>query len=459
MSTDVSTATATAVPASLPAKYGRLWIRVPKEVAYLFIAFPISVTVFALVTSLFSAGAGTIVTFFIGVVLIIATLYIARGFGTLDLALLRWTGQPAIVKPDWQDARARTGFFGWLRAVLGNGHYWLYLLYAGLVHFVLSTISWSIMITWVATALGGLSYWFWSIFLPNYDRNFYPAQWLLEQLGFPVGGADGRTVDSIAYLVLGVIFAFTLPFVTRGLTSLHHLVARGMLSAFRSEALKREVATLSESRSAAVNAEGTALRRLERDIHDGPQQRLVRMQMDLAAADRQLAQDPDAARTLIAEALQQSKDALDELRALSRGFAPPILLDRGLVAALESLAVRSTVPTHVISNLPEGTDLPAELQRNAYFISVEAVTNAIKHAEASNVWVELTLRQVQEPDETWLDLVITDDGRGGAAVVPGHGVAGLQERARGLGGIVDLTSPAGGPTHVSVHLPVTYSVS
>ena len=457
MSTDVSTATA--VPASLPAKYGRLWFRVPKEVAYLFIAFPISVTVFSLITGLFSAGVGTLVTFFIGVVLIIATLYIARGFGTLDLALLRWTGQPAIIKPDWQDARARTGFFGWLRAVLGNGHYWLYLLYAGLVHFVLSTISWSIMITWVATALGGLSYWFWSIFLPNYDRNFYPAQWLLEQLGFPVGGADGRTVDSIAYLVLGVIFAFTLPFVTRGLTSLHHLVARGMLSAFRSEALKREVATLSESRSAAVNAEGTALRRLERDIHDGPQQRLVRMQMDLAAADRQLAQDPDAARTLIAEALQQSKDALDELRALSRGFAPPILLDRGLVAALESLAVRSTVPTHVISNLPEGTDLPAELQRNAYFISVEAVTNAIKHAEASNVWVELTLRQVQEPDETWLDLVITDDGRGGAAVVPGHGVAGLQERARGLGGIVELTSPAGGPTHVSVHLPVTYSVS
>ncbi len=132
--------------------------------------------------------------------------------------------------------------------------------------------------------------------------------------------------------MLGVIFAFTLPFITRGLTSLHNLVARGMLCAFRSEALKREVATLAESRSAAVSAEGTALRRLERDIHDGPQQRLVRMQMDLAAADRQLAQDPDAARTLIAEALQQSKDALDELRALSRGFAPPILLDRGLVA-------------------------------------------------------------------------------------------------------------------------------
>jgi signal transduction histidine kinase len=457
MSTDVTIATA--VPASLPAKYGRLWVRVPKELAYLFIAFPIAVVVFSVVIGLFSAGAGTIVTFFIGLVLIIVALYISRGSGTLDLALLRWVGVPPIAKPDWQDARARTGFFGWLRAVLGNGHYWLYLLYAGLVQFVVSTFTWSIMITWVATALGGLSYWFWSIFLPHPERNFYPVQWLLEQLGFPVSGADGRTLESITYFVLGVIFAFTLPFITRGLTSLHGLVARGMLSAFRSEALKREVATLSESRSAAVSAEGTALRRLERDIHDGPQQRLVRMQMDLAAADRQLAEDPDAARKLITEAQQQAKDALDELRALSRGFAPPILLDRGLVAALESLAVRSTVPARVTSTLPAGTDLPSELQRNAYFIAAEALTNASKHSGAQNVTIDVSLRRVPEPEETWLDLVVTDDGVGGAAVVAGHGLAGLQERSRGLGGIVELTSPAGGPTVVSVHLPVTYSTA
>jgi signal transduction histidine kinase len=454
MSTDVSTATA--VPSSLPAKYGRLWTRVPREVAYLFIAFPISVTVFSVVTALFSAGAGTIVTFFIGLVLIIGALYVARGFGTLDLALLRWAGQPAVVKPDWQDARARTGFFGWLRAVLGNGHYWLYLLYAGFVHFALSTISWSIMITWVATALGGLTYWFWSIFLPHPDRNFYPVQWLLEQLGVPVGGADGRAVESVSYFVLGVIFAFTLPFVTRGLTSLHGLVARGMLSAFRSEALTRQVATLAESRSAAVSAEGTALRRLERDIHDGPQQRLVRMQMDLAAADRQLDQDPAVARALIVEAQQQAKDALDELRALSRGFAPPILLDRGLVAALESLAVRSTMPAWIDSKLPEGTDLPAELERNAYFIAAEALTNAGKHSGAQNVWISVSLRRIPETDQTWLDLTVTDDGRGGAMAVDGHGIAGLQERARGFGGTLELTSPSGGPTIVAVHLPVTH---
>ena len=148
---------------------------------------------------------------------------------------------------------------------------------------------------------------------------------------------------------------------------------------------------LASSRSAAVAAEGTALRRLERDIHDGPQQRLVRLQMDLAAADRQLDKDPKAARALLEEALQQSKDALDELRALSRGFAPPILMDRGLVAALESLAVRAAVPTTVVDELPEGIELPAELERNAYFIAAEALTNAAKHAKAKTATVTISV--------------------------------------------------------------------
>ncbi|WP_309615358.1 sensor domain-containing protein, partial [Salinibacterium sp.] len=117
--------------------YGRLWRRLPAELAYLVIAFPIALTGFVLVISLFSTGIGTLITFFIGVVLIIGALYVARGFGTLDVMLLEWTGRPAIPRPEWQDARARTGFFGWLRALLGNGHYWLYLLHTMVVDFVI----------------------------------------------------------------------------------------------------------------------------------------------------------------------------------------------------------------------------------------------------------------------------------------------------------------------------------
>jgi signal transduction histidine kinase len=227
---------------------------------------------------------------------------------------------------------------------------------------------------------------------------------------------------------------------------MHYGIARGMLSAFLSEELQQQVTGLASSRSAAVAAEGTALRRLERDIHDGPQQRLVRMQMDLAAADRKLDKDPKAARALLNEALQQSKDALDELRALSRGFAPPILMDRGLVAALESLAVRAAMPTTVVSELPDGTELPAELERNAYFIAAEALTNAAKHADAKAATVTVSVNG-------GLQLVIQDDGKGGATTISGHGIAGLEERVHGLGGTLEVSSPEGGPTVVTAHLP------
>jgi len=258
--------------------------------------------------------------------------------------------------------------------------------------------------------------------------------------------------------VAGLAMLALLPAVTRGLVLLHDVIARVTLGAFPSEALRTQVGDLEASRGAAISAEGHSLRRLERDIHDGPQQRLVRLQMDLAAADRQLDTDPVKARELIGEAMQQSKDALEELRALSRGFAPPILLDRGLVAALESTAVRSTVPVEVVDELPAGFELPQEIERNAYFVASEAITNAAKHSGAASVRARVALRRVLDSDDTWLDVTVTDDGRGGAVAVAGHGLAGLDERLRGLGGTLDVESPAGGPTVVAAHLPLALSL-
>jgi len=428
------------------AGYGRLWARTPVGMLYLLIAFPIGVAGFAVTLGLLNAGIGTLVTFFIGVILLIAALYVARGLGTAELALLRFAKLPPIPRPDWRDDRARRGFLGWVGAVLGNGHYWLHLLWSALVNFVVATVTFSLAVTWASTALGGLTYWFWGRFIPPGD--VFPAFWLLRVIGLPVEGADPGVVDTVAYVVAGVVFALTLPFVVRGLVWAHWGVARGMLGAFRSDALRRQVTDLSASRTAAVAAEGTALRRLERDIHDGPQQRLVRLQMDLAAADRRLDADPEAARRLLGEALAQSKEALDELRALSRGFAPPILLDRGLVAALESLADRGALPIRLHAALPAGTTLPPELERNAYFLVAEAVTNAAKHAGATTV--DVTVAVVADG----LELTVADDGRGGAAVTPGHGLANLHERVRGLGGTLAVTSPAGGPTVIAAHLPL-----
>lgn len=435
-------------------RYGRWWAVLPRELLYLLIAFPIGAVGFGVTIGLLSGGIGSLAAFLVGVILLIAGLYVARALGTLDLALLRFVGMPEIPRPDWRDRSPRTGFLGWLRSVLGNGHYWLHLLWAAFVNFVVATVTFTIAVAWTATALGGVSYWFWSIFLPHRGDQVYPAHWLLTHLGVLPAGTDGGATDSIANLILGIVLLATLPIVVRGLVWARWGVARGMLGAFRNDQLRRQVADLSASREAAVSAEDSSLRRLERDIHDGPQQRLVRMQMDLAAADRQLDADPEKARTLIGEALAQSKEALDELRALSRGFAPPILLDRGLIAALESLAARGAVPIRFHTEIPAGTELPPELERNAYFIVAEAVTNAAKHASASNVDLTVLLRRIPDIDQTWLDLTVSDDGRGGAAVAPGHGLANLRERVQGLGGVLEVTSPAGGPTVIAAHLPV-----
>ena len=416
--------------------YARAWRLVPRELGFLLLGLPIATVGFGVTIGLFSAGAGTLVTLFIGVILLIAALYVSRGLGTLELVRLEWAGRPAIERPEWQDARARTGFFGWLRAVLGNGHYWLYLLHTMLIDFIVTVATWTITVVWVSTGLGGISYWFWGRFLPPQADNdgWNLSQSVLWLFGGSASASDYAAWDPFFYFLAGIVMLATLPFVTRGLTLLHQVVARGVLGAFRSDALQRRVIDLSASRGAAISAEGHSLRRLERDIHDGPQQRLVRLQMDLAAAERQLGVDPEKARSLIGEAMQQSRDALDELRALSRGFAPPILMDRGLVAALESAAVRSSLPARIASELPEGIELPQEIERNAYFVASEALANAVKHSSAASVEVRVGLRRLPEGDETWLDVTVTDDGRGGAVPLAGHGLSGLEERMRGLGG-------------------------
>jgi signal transduction histidine kinase len=440
------TAQLTAMPQTrqtLLARYGRMWRAVPRELGFLVLALPVALAGFVTTLTLFGTGLGTLVTFFIGVLLLMATLYISRGFGLLELTRLEWAGRPPVRRPEWADAPL--GFWGRLRFVLGSGHYWLYLLHTMVVNFVVSLATWTITVIWVSLAVSGLTYWFW-----EFTGIGSGVDWNIGTPWFstPAGEFSSATV-------VGVVTAATLPFVTRGLVLLHDVIARVTLGAFASDSLRRQVGDLEASRGAAISAEGHSLRRLERDIHDGPQQRLVRLQMDLAAADRKLDSDPDAARELIAEAVQQSKDALEELRALSRGFAPPMLLDRGLVAALESAAARSTVPVRVSNSLPEGIELPREIERNAYFVASEALANAAKHSGAGTIEVTVGLRRVVETDQTWLDVTIDDDGRGGAGLVPGHGLAGIEERLRGLGGILELTSPAGGPTVVSAHLPMT----
>ncbi len=433
--------------------YGRYWAGLLPELGYLLPVLPVTLTALVLLMTLFWTGVGMI-AIVVGVFIVLAALFVARGFGIFELARLRGALFPPITAPRWDRAAREGSTTAKLLAPIVDGHYWLYLLHGAVVNPLVGIVSWSITISWLATSLAGVAF-------PIY------ARWLPDDGGLSrlVELLDDRDVDVPRFLaspvlhsalifIVGAIFLLTLPLITHALTWVHHAIARGMLAAFRSEELEVQMADLSASRSAAVAAEGTALRRLERDIHDGPQQRLVRLQMDLASAERQLEKDPDAARELITQARAQSREALEELRALSRGFAPPILLDRGLVAALESLAVRSPLPTHIESLLPADFVLPPELERNAYFIAAEALTNVAKHARARNAWVRLELRRSPATGAVWFDVVVTDDGVGGASAVADHGLAGMEERLFGLGGTVELVSPAGGPTHVIAHLPL-----
>ena len=440
--------------------YGRYWAGLLPELGFLLPLLPIAIIGITVLMTLFWTGVGMI-PIFIGVFIVLAALFAARGFGILEIWRLRGALFPAITPPRWDRTARSGGALSKLLSPMIDGHYWLYLLHGSLVNPIVGIITWSIAFTWLTTALAGAFFPVWSIFVPDESIGLVRLAEYLQESGVELPAPElllSPTFYSVVIFVVGLVFLLTLPFVTHGLTWIHHAIARGMLSAWRSEELRVQMADLSASRSAAVAAEGTALRRLERDIHDGPQQRLVRLQMDLASAERQLEKDPDAARELIAQARSQSKEALEELRALSRGFAPPILMDRGLVAALESLAVRSPLPTHVESLLPEGLALQPELERNAYFIAAEALTNVAKHAGARNAWVRLETRADDDEQPRRLDVVVTDDGAGGASAVAGHGLAGIAERVRGLGGTMDLVSPAGGPTHVIAHLPLANGV-
>ena len=209
--------------------------------------------------------------------------------------------------------------------------------------------------------------------------------------------------------------------------------------------LQQEVRRSEAGRAAGRAAEAESLRRLERDIHDGPQQRLVRLSMDLGRARAQLDRDPERARETLDGALAQARDTVEELRSLSRGIAPPVLVDRGLEAALREVVARSAVTTTLDYDAP--AQLPAHVESTVYFIVSECLTNVSKHSGATSARVSVEVHD----DEAVVR--VEDDGHGGAMPTPDGGLAGLAQRARAADGFLDITSPRGGPTVIRAELP------
>ncbi|MGZ8438421.1 MAG: histidine kinase, partial [Candidatus Limnocylindrales bacterium] len=264
-----------------------------------------------------------------------------------------------------------------------------------------------------------------------------------------LGAIAGRDLASM--LIRTLAGAALLPVaasVSQLVLSLHRGVVMALLCTSESRELRRQVETLKESRSAVLDVEASELHRIERDLHDGAQQRLVMLTIDLGLASERIDTDPGAARHLLLEGQEQARQALAELRDLVRGIAPSILLDRGLVPAISSITARGPVPTSVRSELPPGERLPAAVERAAYFVAAEALANVAKHSGAEHC--EVRCRR----DGTRLIVEVWDDGVGGATAEPGGGLAGLAGRVAGVDGTFSLSSPAGGPTLVHAELPV-----
>jgi signal transduction histidine kinase len=225
--------------------------------------------------------------------------------------------------------------------------------------------------------------------------------------------------------------------------------ARWLLAPAAGAQLARRVRQLAETRSAAVQTGAAEIRRIERDLHDGAQARLVAMGMTLDAADQLLDENPAAARALLAEARDSSVKALSELRDLVRGIHPPVLADRGLADAVRALALDNPLQVSVTAELPGRPEPPVESA--AYFAVSELLTNVTKHAGAHRVWIGLRY------DRGLLRVEVGDDGRGGADPSRGSGLAGIERRLSTFDGVLSITSPPGGPTVATVEVPCALS--
>ncbi|GGS65136.1 sensor histidine kinase [Streptomyces cinerochromogenes] len=293
----------------------------------------------------------------------------------------------------------------------------------------------------LALVLSGL----WGVFLAFFGVRL-SAEW--DGLWYAFVPVEGRATAVLA----GVLGLLQLPlalWAAPRVVRRHALYTRAMLAPAESELMAGRIRHLAATRSAAVDTQMAEIRRIERDLHDGAQARLVAMGMTLDAAERLLETDPGAVRGLLAEARQSSSAALEELRDLVRGIHPPVLADRGLTDAVRALAMVCPVRTEVRADLPGRPEMPVESA--AYFAVSEILTNVGKHAGAGRAWIEL------RHEDGALRVTVTDDGHGGADAARGTGLRGIERRLATFDGVLAVSSPAGGPTIVTMEIPCVLS--
>jgi signal transduction histidine kinase len=383
--------------------------------------------IFGTLTGLLGTGLGLLFAAGVGIVLLVGLVYALFGVGWFEVARVSGLYRMPIPPLRWRP-RDRPGFSGWVRA-LGrqaiDGRMW-----RAIANFAISAV-----LGWVVLRLAwGLV---WSIAI-----SFAPLIGSETVMG-PFGGG-GITAPwaplvgilGIAACIVGMI----------GLAALHRVLSLSIVIRAKEAELTERVRTSTAQREGAVRAADVERTRIERDLHDGVQPRLVSVGMTLGLAQQKIDNDPDAAKELIAEAHTSTKAAITELRQLARGIHASVLDDRGLDAALSALAGRSHIPVSLDVRMDGRCSREAEAA--VYFSIAESLTNAAKHSRASEARVTVRLR---EGGLLWAR--VEDNGMGGAQVQPGGGLDGIANRILAAGGTFRLESPLGGPTSLEVNVP------
>jgi signal transduction histidine kinase len=383
---------------------------------------------FGVIVALALAGIGTLWLFLIGLPVLVAALWLSLEFGRAERArflVMLGVNVPAARLPASPDRGRWRRMWRLLTARVAWRHaaYALIRLPLSLAEAIVVTAVWSFALAMLGLPLFG---------------------WLMIRLTWHLDAGLPRPWLVAAAVVVGVLVLPAAPRVTLAVATADAAVARYLIGPGSQADMTVRIGELERSRARVVGSADAERRRIERDLHDGAQQRLVSLAMNLGRARARFGDDPDGARMIIDQAHEEAKQALTELRNLVRGVHPPVLSDRGLDAAISGLAALSPVPVAVRASLPDRPSASAEAI--AYFVVAEALTNVAKHARATRAEVEVS----RHGDV--LRILIRDDGDGGADPY-GQGLAGLADRLAGVDGRLSVRSPAGGPTVIEAELP------
>ena len=418
---------------------GRVW----SELAFFLVSGGLAGVGLAFVGVTMVAGIALAITFF-GLAILALSLRSARGVGGLQRGLARGLLQMQIEEPE--PFSGRPGFLGWLQSSLRDRVAWRAVAYLAL------KVPWTLLGFYVAFSL------WWDAFAclthPFFSSGENPPVFGLVRNLFPPGYLSAGTIGflhGVAILITGAVFFFAAPWAMRGFVNVDRMLMTSLLGPDPTAARLR---SLEQARTQTVDASAATLRRIERDLHDGTQAQLVALAMRLGMVKEKL-EDADhvdlhQVRDLVDEAHRGAKEAIAELRDIARGIHPPAL-DIGLEGALATLAARSAVPTEVTVDL-HGRPSQA-IEAIAYYCVAELLANVAQHAQASRASISCAQQG------TWVRLVVRDDGTGGAQISrlgsSSSGLAGLADRVHAVDGRLTLVSPPGGPTVVTVDLPLS----